>query len=226
MSQAPSMPVFTDALIGDTLHLSTEEFGAYCLLLFATWRNNGRALKDDDLALARICRVSTAKWKRSLRPQLINFFDISDGHLHQKRLEREWEYVQQRAEASRRNGSMGGRPRRPDPPPGKPRGYPNGNLGETQTEPTQPQAQSSSKNQTSDSLPRAGARAGLTVLSAAERKARWQSRMLQEAQVTMTPQRFGELVAALMDDPPPRWAKDELERLNRQIEVRKRGQAA
>jgi uncharacterized protein YdaU (DUF1376 family) len=39
MSQAPSMPVFTDALLGDTMRLSTEEFGAYCLLLFVTWRN-------------------------------------------------------------------------------------------------------------------------------------------------------------------------------------------
>jgi len=30
------MPLYTDALLGDTLHLSVDEFGAYCLLLFAT----------------------------------------------------------------------------------------------------------------------------------------------------------------------------------------------
>jgi uncharacterized protein YdaU (DUF1376 family) len=241
MSQAPSMPVFTDALIGDTLHLSTEEFGAYCLLLFSTWRNNGRALADDDISLARICRVTETRWRRSLRVKLVGFFDISDGHWHQGRLEREWRYVQERAEVSRHNGRRGGRPpKNPEPPrPGNGKNPP-GNPEEThqvtaeetqrgtQTEPTQPQAQTHYlESEEIEGFPRAGARAGLTVLSAAERKARWQSRMLQEAQATMTPKRFGELVVALMEDPPPPWAKDELERLNRQIERRRvNGRAA
>ena len=87
------MPVFTDALIGDTLHLSAEEFGAYCLILFATWRNNGRALGDDDRELSRICRVSEVRWRRTLRPKLVGFFNINDGNWRQKRLEKEWEFV-------------------------------------------------------------------------------------------------------------------------------------
>jgi uncharacterized protein YdaU (DUF1376 family) len=109
MSQAPVMPVFTDALIGDTTDLSIEEFGAYCMLLFVTWRNNGNALPDDDRRLARICRVTTRHWKTKLRPSLERFFDLSDGFWHQKGLEKQWQFVAQRAAVSRDNGARGGR---------------------------------------------------------------------------------------------------------------------
>jgi uncharacterized protein YdaU (DUF1376 family) len=106
MSQAPMMPVFTDALLGDTLHLSAEEFGAYCLLLFATWRNNGRALAEDDRKMARICRVSEKRWRERLRPALAMFFDTSDGTWHQKRLEKEWNHVEQFASEQSRKGRL------------------------------------------------------------------------------------------------------------------------
>jgi uncharacterized protein YdaU (DUF1376 family) len=100
MSQAPSMPVFTDALIGDTTHLSMEEFGAYLMILFVTWRNNGVPLPDDDKRLARICRMSEKKWS-AIRPTISEFFDLSEGVWRQKRLEKEWQYVsQQRAKQS------------------------------------------------------------------------------------------------------------------------------
>jgi uncharacterized protein YdaU (DUF1376 family) len=121
MSQAPSMPVFTDALLGDTLHLSAEEFGGYCLLLFATWRNNGRALPDSDTKLARICRVSVRRWVGRLRPVLVEFFDISDGNWRQKRLEKEWQFCAERAAISRKNGSRNGlKYKKPSDPAGMP----------------------------------------------------------------------------------------------------------
>ena len=116
MSQAPYMPVFTDALLGDTLHLSAEEFGCYMLLLFATWSNNGRALPDDDQKLARICRCGQAHWRRALRPALIGFFENGDGLLHQKRLEKEWKSACARRDAARANGMRGGRPTATDNP--------------------------------------------------------------------------------------------------------------
>src|SRR5678816_2406993 len=81
MSQAPMMPIYPDALLGDTLHLSAEQLGAYLLLLFATWRNNGKPLADDDRKLARICRSTTAHWRRALRPTVIEFFQTDDGFL-------------------------------------------------------------------------------------------------------------------------------------------------
>ena len=111
MSQAPSMPVFTDALIGDTTHLSAEEFGCYCLLLFATWRNNGQPFEDGDRRLCRICRVSERRWRAVIRPVLVEFFDLSDGRWRQKRLEKEWKFVSKSVEIRRANGRLGGRPK-------------------------------------------------------------------------------------------------------------------
>src|SRR5678815_317981 len=108
MSQAPMMPIYPDALLGDTLHLSAEQLGAYLLLLFATWRNNGKPLADDDRKLARICRSTTAHWRRALRPTVIEFFQTDDGFLHQKRLESEWNLVREKIEINKLNGAAGG----------------------------------------------------------------------------------------------------------------------
>jgi len=108
MSQAPMMPIYPDALLGDTLHLSAEQLGAYLLLLFATWRNNGKPLPDDDRKLARICRSTTAHWRRALRPTVIEFFQTDDGFLHQKRLESEWNLVREKIEINKLNGASGG----------------------------------------------------------------------------------------------------------------------
>jgi uncharacterized protein YdaU (DUF1376 family) len=99
------MPVFTDALIGDTTHLSAEEFGCYCLLLFATWRNNGAPYADDDGDLARICRVSVRRWRQSMRTRLAGFFNLSAGTWRQKRLEKEWARCAKLAAISRSNGA-------------------------------------------------------------------------------------------------------------------------
>lgn len=110
MSQAPIMPLVTDALIGDTTSLSTEEFGAYLLILIATWRNNGKAFPDNDARMARICRSTLHRWRKTLRPALIGFFDLSEGTFRQKRLEKEWVSVISRIEANRKNGMAGGRP--------------------------------------------------------------------------------------------------------------------
>lgn len=93
MSKAPSMPVFPDALIGDTTDLSMEEFGAYCMILFVTWRNNGQALADDPVRMARVCRVSERRWTNELRPVLARFFDLTGGTWRQLRLEKEWDFV-------------------------------------------------------------------------------------------------------------------------------------
>jgi uncharacterized protein YdaU (DUF1376 family) len=109
MAKAPIMPVFTDALIGDTTHLSTEQFGAYVLILLATWRNNGRALPDDDARMARLCRAGVQRWRSKLRPSLVEFFDISDGLWHQHRLEKEWERVAGLIAKRRASASAGGR---------------------------------------------------------------------------------------------------------------------
>jgi uncharacterized protein YdaU (DUF1376 family) len=111
MAQAPCMPLWTDALIGDTTHLSTREFGAYMLLLIATWRNNGRPFPDSDKMLARICRMQTYEWKNQIRSSLEPFFDLAEGLWRQKRLEKEWSKSAARRASLVMRGMRGGRPK-------------------------------------------------------------------------------------------------------------------
>lgn len=109
MTDAPVMPLYTDAYISDTMHLTCEQHGAYLLILMATWRNNGNPLPDDDTRLARICRVSPRKWRASIRPVLVEFFDISDGSWRQKRLQKIFKHVAEKIETNRLNAARGGK---------------------------------------------------------------------------------------------------------------------
>lgn len=79
----PWMPLYVGDYLRDTMHLSTVEHGAYCLLLFYYW--NTGSLPDDDRHLARIARMSLRQWRRH-RPVLQTFFH--DGWKH-KRVESE-----------------------------------------------------------------------------------------------------------------------------------------
>lgn len=77
MSKAPAMPMYWDAYLADTTHLTTEEHGAYMLLLAAMWRRNG-SVPDDDKDNARILGLTPAKW-RKIKARLIGFLVIEGG---------------------------------------------------------------------------------------------------------------------------------------------------
>jgi hypothetical protein len=51
---------------------------------------NGQAVPDDGRRMAYLTRATVKEWRTRLRPVLVEFFDISDRHWHQKRLEGEW----------------------------------------------------------------------------------------------------------------------------------------
>ena len=53
MTSAPFMQFYVGDYLADTLALSTEQHGAYLLLLLTLWRHNGR-LPNDPATLARI----------------------------------------------------------------------------------------------------------------------------------------------------------------------------
>lgn len=103
------MPVFPDAYLADTTHLTTEEHGAYLLLLMAMWRRSG-AVPNDDRDLARMVGLELAKW-RKVKRRLMPFLTVEGQLLTQKRLKKEWEYVQQKREKNATNGARGGRPK-------------------------------------------------------------------------------------------------------------------
>lgn len=109
MSDLPHMPLFVDAYLADTTHLSTEEHGAYCLLLFAMWRRNG-SVPNDDKDLARIVGLSTRKWsktKERLRPLLV----FEGDAITQKKLQKTFKKQREIVEKNRANGALGGRSR-------------------------------------------------------------------------------------------------------------------
>ncbi len=109
MSAAPAMPLFLDAYLADTTHLCTEEHGAYLLLLMAMWRRNG-SVPNDDKDLARIVGVSPSKW-RKIKDRILPFLTIEGDEISQKRLRKEWDFVQGKRRRNEENGRLGGRPR-------------------------------------------------------------------------------------------------------------------
>jgi uncharacterized protein YdaU (DUF1376 family) len=80
------MPVYIGDYLADTIHLSTEQHGAYLLLLFHLWRRG--SLQDDDVVLAKITGLSPNVWLLC-RAVLAEFFEIHDGFWQHGRVERE-----------------------------------------------------------------------------------------------------------------------------------------
>lgn len=93
------MPLWIGAYLADTMTLTTQQHGAYLLLLFAYWRNRG-PLADDDQDLASIVKASPDEWI-SLRKKLERFFSIEAGAWRHKRADDELKKAQEgRAKAS------------------------------------------------------------------------------------------------------------------------------
>lgn len=104
MTRLPSMPMFWGDYFADTRHLTTEQHGAYLLLLGSMWMAGG-SLPDNDRQLANIAGVSLQKW-RKIAPVIRPFFTISDdGRLTHKRVEKEKDRVTNFITRQRSNGS-------------------------------------------------------------------------------------------------------------------------
>jgi uncharacterized protein YdaU (DUF1376 family) len=69
-----------------TGRLTTEQHGAYLLILLDYWKNGPPP--NDDAVLAPLARMTPAAWRKA-KPAIIGFFDIEGGNLIQKRVERE-----------------------------------------------------------------------------------------------------------------------------------------
>jgi len=108
VAEFPALPLWTDAYLGDTTHLTTIEHGAYLLLLITAWRTRDCSLPDDDKMLARYARCSPGQWKR-LRPILEPFFRVEDGAWMQERLSDERDAVKRFRETQSEKGKKGGK---------------------------------------------------------------------------------------------------------------------
>lgn len=103
MSAPPYMKLYVMDYIGDTLELSTEEHGAYLLLLMAMWRAGGK-LPRDARRLAQISRCDEASWAR-IESTLMPYFLIKGGSISQRRLTKEIRRYSRKIEAAKIAGN-------------------------------------------------------------------------------------------------------------------------
>jgi uncharacterized protein YdaU (DUF1376 family) len=98
------MPFYVGDYLSATTRLTTEQHGAYFLLLLDYWKNGPPP--NDDAVLAQIVRMSPAAWRKA-KPALIGFFDQADGHLIQRRVEKERDRASNVTEERSKAGKAG-----------------------------------------------------------------------------------------------------------------------
>lgn len=126
------MPLYVAKYLADTTLLTTEQHGAYLLLLFSGWMHGG-SIPDRDDALAAATKMSVAAWRKT-RPVLAPMFTIADGVWRQKRQAEELAKAGALYSASVTNGKKGGRPKKPKGNPDhNPEGNPSHNPEGTRT---------------------------------------------------------------------------------------------
>lgn len=101
------MPMYWDAYLADTTHLTCEEHGAYLLLLAAMWRRDG-SVPNSDPDIARILHLGPAKWRR-IKQRLSPFLNITENTITQQKLTKTWKKTQEKITKNKINGALGGR---------------------------------------------------------------------------------------------------------------------
>jgi len=111
MSDKPSekvdifMPMFVADYLADTTDLSTEEHGAYLLLMFTAWRSDG-VLPNDPRRLARIAKVPFERWP-DIWEAIGRFFSVTGAAVSQGRLVKELARARAHKEAAIERGKRG-----------------------------------------------------------------------------------------------------------------------
>lgn len=89
MAALPYMQLYVADYLADTMHLTTEEHGAYLLLIFNYWQT-GKPIPVP--RLARIARLSNERWT-DVERSLNEFFNERDNEWVHDRIERDLEAV-------------------------------------------------------------------------------------------------------------------------------------
>lgn len=105
MSQ-PFMQLYVADYLGDTRHLTTEQHGAYLLLLMTMWRAGGR-LPNEDKKLARITGCTSSRWAK-IKAEVVGFFAVDGEEITHKRLMFELEKAQEKSIKRSVSGTQGG----------------------------------------------------------------------------------------------------------------------
>lgn len=104
---APFMQLYVADYLGDTRHLTTEQHGAYLLLLMTMWRADGR-LPNDDKKLARIASCTPSRWAK-IRDEVMEFFVVEGDEITNQRLTFELKKASEKSIKRAEAGTKGGR---------------------------------------------------------------------------------------------------------------------
>ncbi len=99
------MPLYVADYLGDTMHLSTEQHGAYFLLLMAAWKNGG-SLSNDALQLRSITRLDAKKWQEH-SPILAKFFYVAPYLWTHNRVREELNKAKTNSDKRSKSGAKG-----------------------------------------------------------------------------------------------------------------------
>ena len=81
------MPLYIGDYLADTQLLTTEQHGAYLLLIIAYWKNGGPLPADDEILMS-VCKMTPAKWKKA-KPSILKMFKSQGDELVHKRIDKE-----------------------------------------------------------------------------------------------------------------------------------------
>ena len=105
--------LFTEDFVAGTQHLSNEEVGIYIRLLCFNWNKRCSGIPNDSSTQYRIANCFTDNEKKSCDNILQEFFVLVNDKYQNERQLQEYLYISRRMEASKENGKLGGRPKKP-----------------------------------------------------------------------------------------------------------------
>ena len=105
--------LFTEDFIAGTQHLTNEQLGIYIRLLCYNWNKRCSGIPCDSMTYYRIGSCLTESEKNSCDLIIEQFFIQVGEHFQNERQLQEYLFITKRIDASKRNGKLGGRPKKP-----------------------------------------------------------------------------------------------------------------
>ena len=105
--------LFTEDFISGTIANTNEEVGIYIRLLCFNWNKRCAGIPNDSNTQYRIANCFTDNEKKSCDKVIKEFFVLVNDHYQNERQLQEYLYISRRMEASKQNGKLGGRPKKP-----------------------------------------------------------------------------------------------------------------
>ena len=109
--------LFTEDFIAGTAHLSAQSLGIYIRLLCFNWNKRCSGIPKDKETQYRIASCFTNSECSSCDNVIKEFFVLVNDHYQNERQLQEYLYISRRMEASKENGKLGGRPKKPSTEP-------------------------------------------------------------------------------------------------------------